>query len=126
MAQACPTGQILRKAASVKGYKRADGTRVASTKRGSSCMKDLGAPGHGKKRIVLPKKDEGLLKKHGYSTSLPVTKRHAAIREAMRSEGSVKVIRYLNGIANLSSVSHPSVGKILRADQRYASEVYAK
>lgn len=126
----CPAGKIERNAAKVEGYTRADGVKVRPANRKASCVANRGAPGEGPKNgkdaIKIPERDKDLLQKYGYDTSLPEEKRHEALRKAAREVGHVRVIRYLNGLANLQVRTSPRISAILRADQQYISGLYEK
>ena len=122
----CPAGKIRRNAASVKGFTRANGVKVAATNRKASCVTDQGAPGEGNKVIKIPNANKDLLMKYGYSTSLDDEKRHECLRKAAREIGHVRVIRYLNGLANLQMRTSPRISAILRADQKYVSSLHEK
>lgn len=120
----CKPGNTVRNATVVKGYTRANGTRVKKSYRKASCIKDLGKPGEAGKGDILVK--QGLLKRYGYHDvkNMNVSKRRAALREAAKKEGFREVISQLVAVSNLSKRSHPSIAKIFKADQEYISGLY--
>lgn len=109
----CKKGELRK-----KSYTKKDGTRVKST-----CIKDKGKPGKGKK--TLPKLgDEMHLSKFGYTTKAPVKKRKSSLRKASKKHGSLPVLRRLNLIRNYQA---DKVAKeIMSKDVEYMKSLYKK
>lgn len=89
-----------------KGYTRKDGTKVSGawvqkTKVPATTfkIKDVGAPGRGKKKIVIKRK--GALGVVGYSTSKSTSERRRALRRAVKKYGKDSVWRMLNAQVRL-------------------------
>jgi len=135
----CPPGQVAR-----SGYLRKISTRIHTegynrkTKTGkvvrvrprtqtvrvkSSCIKDLGKKGKGSPRIGPLRK--GDLKKYGYSYKLPETRRHAALKSAVREYGPLGVYHKLNAVAKLTSSSAPSAYSAFSKDRNWIRSHYA-
>jgi len=139
--RACPPGQISR-----KGYVRKLSTRIHSegytrkSKTGkvvrvypksktvkvkSSCIKDLGKSGKlspSAQRIGPLRK--GDLKKFGYSYKLPETRRHVALKSAVREYGPLGVYHKLNAVAKLTSSSAPSAHSSFSKDREWIRSHY--
>jgi hypothetical protein len=127
--KACPPGMIERKAFSrkystavrEKGFtvRRTSGTvyhvrpKKIRSNVAPTCIKDLGRPGRGPKKIGPLRKGE--LAKFGYSYKYGENERHKALRQAVDEFGALGVYRKLDAVAKLSE-SNPGAHK--------ASEVF--
>ena len=107
----CGRGQI-RRASFTRRSKSGKRTRVASR-----CVRNMGAPGKGVKRIGTLKK--GLLSKYGYKAQLAVADRHAALRKAVAAYGALSVLRKLNAVAVYTRRTAPAVSAIFKADMKW-------
>jgi hypothetical protein len=138
----CPPGQIAR-----SGYLRKISTRIHTegynrkTKTGkiirvrpktktmrvkSACIKDVGKKGKASSstpRIGPLRK--GDLKKYGYSYKLPETRRHAALKSAVREYGPLGVYHKLNAVAKLTTISAPSAHSAFSKDRNWIRIQYA-
>jgi hypothetical protein len=75
-----------------------------------------------KVRIIIKNKDD--LKNLGYSSFLPEAERHRIIeKKLVPAYGYRYLIQKLNAVAVLNKAN--DAGKRLRADQQYASKLYA-
>ena len=134
----CPPGQIAR-----SGYLRKISTRVHTegyirkTKTGkiirvrpktrtirvkSACIKDAGKS-FTRTRIGPLRKGE--LKRFGYSYKLPETRRHAALKSAVRHYGPLGVYHKLNAVAKLTTSSAPSAHSAFSKDRNWIRSQYA-
>ncbi len=102
--RSCSYGEIRRVA-----YRTKRGTRVRS-----SCIKDRGALGRGKK--ILPKPKKGNLE--GYHLDLPAARRHAILRKVANKDGWNTVIRRVNLLRNYNKNNKKNLPKIV-ADLDY-------
>jgi len=75
-----------------------------------------------KSKVKIPIKKTGSLKKFGYNSKEPATKRHVAINKAIREYGAGSVEKKLMAIANLQHNRNPRIASIFRADAHYASK----
>jgi hypothetical protein len=75
-------------------------------------------------RVRIPIHFSGVLSKFGYSDikHMSTQGRHLALAKAVKSLGSMDVIRRLNAIATLQKNTHPSLSRKMRADQRWVSK----
>lgn len=109
----CSPRQIRR-----KSFTRKDGTYVKS-----SCVKDTGERGKTPKaKRVLPKLTPGRLTKYGYSTTKTMRSRHAALHDAIRTEGYATIVRRLVAISNYNTKTAPVAHEIIRSDIKWAQE----
>ena len=102
----CPRGTIRR-----KGYTTKRGVTVRS-----SCIKDRGLPGKGKRLFTLKK---GGLSKHGYSLKYAREKRHAALNKARKELSHATLVRKINALAVLMKNTHPDYARRARADVKW-------
>ena len=102
----CKRGQIRR-----KSYTRKDGSRVKS-----SCVKDMGKRGKGKRLFTLKKGD---LTKHGYSIKVGDQTRQRALRKARKSIPHVTMIRKLNALAVLFKNTNKTYSARAKRDMEY-------
>lgn len=131
----CPPHKILRAPYIRKSYTKKDGKKVKSTVVPPSCIKDLGAPGHGKKLITLNPADH-LLSHHGYEDvkDLSLSARHNALKKTIKDvakkhgekNGYLYVIRALIARANLTKRTIPETSVLFKKDQEWVSELYKK
>lgn len=129
----CPPGQILRASYMREGYTKKSGTKVKPTVVAPSCIKNLGAPGHGKKLITLNPADH-FLSQHGYEhvKDLSLNARHTALKKTIKDVGKkhgekngyLYVIRALTARANLGKRNNPQVSAIFQEDQKWVSQLY--
>lgn len=115
----CPAGKIRR-----SGYtatRRAKGLfgKLRGTKYTvkSSCVKDVGKPGHGAPLIGSLKK--GQLTDVGYAHTHPATSRHESLAKAVAKYGRLSTLRKLNAIATLTKNTAPSRSLVYRTDRNY-------
>lgn len=108
LGRACGPGQILR-----KGYTRRDGTYVSP-----GCVKDQGAPGRtpASKR-VLPAPKPGSLK--GWKAADSASKRHEALKKAVKAEGCRPVINRLTLERNFTYRTSPRTSQTAAADAKW-------
>ena len=102
------------------------------------CIKNRGAPGKGKRLIVIEQDlpQSHILSKHGYHNvkELSKTERHNALKHVLKSltekhgehEALIEVIRQLIGRSNLSIRTNPEVAKIFKDDADWISEKLKK
>ena len=108
----CSKGHIMR-----SGYTRKDGTVVRPT-----CIIDKGNPGKGPD--LIGKMKTGTLTDHGYHSTETVTKRHAALKRAMKQYGPIVVMRKLNAVCILNKNTNPKVSKIFCEDKNWTKQFY--
>lgn len=112
--RSCKSGQILRKSYSRRSRSGSGRVRVKST-----CIKDLGRPGHGPKLwSVTP----GLLGKYGYHAHSSNKSRATSLKKAVRSAGYATTIRRLNAVKNYTSRSQPANSRIYAHDIKYVQD----
>ena len=63
---------------------------------------------------------KGLLKKVGYSTTARATRRHAAIKRAVKKYGRASTIRKLNAVSVLTRRRSPESSKTFKSDMKFA------
>jgi len=134
----CPEGEILRTAYIRDSYTRSNGTKVKGSIVMPDCIKNRGAPGKGKRLIVIEQNlpQSHILSKHGYHNvkELSKTERHTALKHVLKSltekhgehEALIEVIRQLIGRANLSIRTNPKVARIFKDDADWISEKLKK
>ena len=66
---------------------------------------------------------EGLLKKVGYSASASVTRRHAAVKRAVKKYGRTSTIRKLNAVAVYTRKRAPKTSRKFKADMKFAQKL---
>ena len=125
----CPKGEILRAAYVRQPYRRSNGTKVEGAIVPPACITNRGAPGKGKRSIVLdPLNHIG----HGYEDVLhkSKTERHrslmAAFNELKKIEGARDaygtLIKMLVARSNLTIRTQPETSKIMKEDQEWLSK----
>lgn len=117
----CPPGQIVRDA-----YVR---VRLGQTQYvPSSCIRDVGNPGKG-----IPTGAPGIgplrkggLKKFGYSqvTTMSQSRRHLALREAVKAYGPLTTWRKLNAIYIYTKKTSPASSAIFKADRDWVKTTF--
>lgn len=95
--------------------KRIRKTKVKKSK--SFLIKDIGAVGRGKK--VIKRIRKGLLTGMGYSTKIPASERHRALRKADKKFGSVRLFRMLQAQVVLRKRIQPRARKVFVADRNW-------
>ena len=108
----CGRGQIRRAAFTRRLAKSGKRTRVASR-----CVRNMGAPGKGKKLIGTLKK--GLLSKYGYKAQNNAAERHEALKKAVKAYGALSVLRKLNAVAVYTRRTSPGVSAVFKADMKW-------
>jgi hypothetical protein len=115
----CPAGKIRR-----SGYtatRRAKGLfgKLRGTKYTvkSTCVKDVGKPGHGEPLIGKLKK--GDLTEVGYAHTHSASSRHESLAKAVAKFGRLSTLRKLNAIATLTKNTAPSRSMTYRTDRNY-------
>ena len=108
----CPRGTIRRKA-----YKTKRGVTVRS-----SCIKDRGLPGKGKRLFTLKK---GELGKYGYSLKQAREKRRVALNKARKELSHATLVRKINALAILMKNTHPDYSRRARADVKWLGKTRA-
>ena len=66
---------------------------------------------------------QGLLKKVGYSSSASVTRRHAAVKRAVKKYGRASTIRKLNAVAVYTRKRAPKTSRKFKADMKFAQKL---
>lgn len=65
---------------------------------------------------------EGLLKKVGYSVTASATRRHAAVKRAVKKYGKTSTIRKLNAVAVYTRRRSPMKSRTFRSDMKFAQK----
>ena len=115
----CKPGYIRRKA-----YSRRSRSRSRSNKRvkvRSTCIKDLGLPGHGPKLWDVKK---GVLGKYGYRLKDLRHDRYKSLDKAVKSEGYATVVRQLNAVRNYTHRSQPINSGKYNRDLKYVQKTF--
>jgi len=108
----CPRGTIRRKA-----YKTKRGVTVRS-----SCIKDRGLPGKGKRLFTLKK---GELGKYGYSLKQAREKRRVALNKARKELSHATLVRKINALSILMKNTRPDYSRRARADVKWLGKTRA-
>ena len=66
---------------------------------------------------------QGLLKKVGYSVTASKTRRHAAVKRAVKKYGKASTIRKLNAVAVYTRKSSPAKSRAFRADMKFVQKM---
>jgi hypothetical protein len=74
-----------------------------------------------RKNLIGPLK-EGLLKKVGYSVTDSTTRRHAAVKRAIKKYGKASTIRKLNAVAVYTRRRSPKKSQTFKSDMTYAQK----
>jgi len=115
----CAKGEIERVGYS---YNKSNGTHVQVR---STCVPDKGKPGKGPKLIQIPKEDQGLLTKYGYSLKDSHEKRIKALKQANKNVDELKVLRHVNALRTLQKSNERYYNK-LNKDFKWLQENYDK
>jgi hypothetical protein len=116
-----PADKIRRASYVRKSYTRNDGTKVRESKVKSSLINDLGQKGKGKKLFEV--KDNGFLRKNGYSLKKSLKERKQSLRRASREKGMLSVLRHLNAIRILQKSNVENFNK-LDKDVKFIQKEY--
>ena len=117
----CPKGKTLRKSYKRKSYRRSSGVRVSGSNVPSSCIKDRGSRGKGKK--IFKNLRVGSLTNLGYSVSSPKTSRRRSLKKAVKEYGKSSTIKKLNVIAVYNKRVSPKTTKTARSDMEYVRSI---
>lgn len=74
------------------------------------------------RKNIIGKLKPGLLKAVGYSVDAPVTRRHAAVKRAVKKYGKSSTIKKLNAVAVLTRRTSPAKSKKFKADMKFAQK----
>lgn len=66
---------------------------------------------------------KGLLKKVGYSVSASKTRRHAAVKRAVKKYGRASTIRKLNAVAVYTRKRSPATSRTFKSDMKFAQKM---
>jgi hypothetical protein len=66
---------------------------------------------------------KGLLKKVGYSVSASKTRRHAAVKRAVKKYGRASTIRKLNAVAVYTRKRSPVISRTFKSDMKFAQKM---
>jgi hypothetical protein len=66
---------------------------------------------------------EGLLKKVGYSVTARASRRHAAVKRAVKKYGRASTIRKLNAVAVYTRKRSPMKSRTFRSDMKFAQKM---
>ena len=117
MVKSCPKGQILRKGYSRKSYRRSSGKRVKGSRVPSSCIRDIGSRGKGKK--IFKDLRVGSLTKHGYNLSKKSSSRRTSLKKAVKEYGTSSVIKKLNVLNLYNKRKSPEIVKKVQGDMKF-------
>lgn len=105
----CPKGMIRRKA-----YTRKSGVRVRST-----CIRDLGKPGKGKKLFTLKR---GSLGKFNYGLTKKQSKRRGSLKKANSKMTRGQLVKKLNALRILHRNTNPIYAKRAEKDMKWVQK----
>ena len=111
----CPKGQIRR----VAYQRKKTGTNVPST-----CIKDRGTLGRGKKSLPLFDKKISLRKEFDYSTTLPERERKRSLKKASEKYGSLPVLKHLVLARNYQAKENVGIKQKMKKDIIYLSRLH--
>jgi hypothetical protein len=120
MTDRCPKGQIER-----IGYSFTKKQSKKLIKVKPTCIDDKGKPGKGPKLITIPREDQGLLDKYGYTLKKSHIDRVKALKKAYREINHLKILRYLNAIRTLQKSNEKYYNK-LDKDVKWLQEYYKR
>lgn len=109
--------KILRVGYLRKGYKRKDGTIINSTYIKPVLIKDMGLPGKGKK--LIGKLNKGTLSSLGYHANVSSSKRHLALKKAVKKYKYSTVVHKLNAVKILTKNTNPKISNIFGQDIKW-------
>ncbi len=75
-----------------------------------------------RRRLIGPLK-QGLLKKVGYSVTARTSRRHAAVKRAVKKYGKTSTIRKLNAVAVYTRRTSPAKSRTFRSDMKFAKKM---
>lgn len=75
-----------------------------------------------RRRLIGPLK-QGLLKKVGYSVTARTSRRHAAVKRAVKKYGKTSTIRKLNAVAVYTRRTSPAKSRTFRSDMKFAQKM---
>lgn len=120
----CPPGMLMRKAYTAKRRSKSRSRSISYRVR-ARCVRGSGAdPSHHvpKKNRVIPKLKKGTLSSKGYSVHESSTKRHIALRKAVKAHGYRVVMGKVNAVYVLNR-NKPS-GKIFGEDKAWLKRTF--
>ncbi len=106
---------------SAKKASRKHSTVKRSTKRSPS-RKSTSKSSKRKSKVRIPVSNKGSLSKHGWSASKPSTKRHAALKKAMKEFTPGMVVKKLNLLSIYNKNRHPELAKLARSDMKFVQK----
>ena len=74
------------------------------------------------RKVRIPIKHEGDLKKLGYSMGKSARSRHASLKKAVKRYGRLSTSRKLNALAVFNKRRHPLTARKARADRKFVME----
>ena len=113
-----------RKAFTAKRGKKRYRVKAAKVKPGVYKIRDLGAPGRGKKYI--PRLKKGTLKEQGYSLSESTAARRKALAKDVRKRGYARTRGSLWALVQLFKRTKPSYSSKARTDFNWLVKKYRK
>lgn len=75
-----------------------------------------------RRRLIGPLKS-GLLKKVGYSVTARTSRRHAAVKRAVKKYGRASTIRKLNAVAVYTRRTSPAKSRTFKSDMKFAQKM---
>jgi len=75
-----------------------------------------------RRRLIGPLK-QGLLKKVGYSVTARTSRRHAAVKRAVKKYGRTSTIRKLNAVAVYTRRTSPAKSRTFKSDMKFAQKM---
>jgi len=140
MTSRCSKGEILRKSHSRKAHMRKSSkssknktTYVSRSNVRASCVQSAGSSRRtstntntSRKLLPKPRITESHLRDFGYKLSDPVAKREEALKRASRKKSSLKILKRLNLIRNITSSNEVENKNRLEHDIKFMSGEYNK
>ena len=140
MPLSCPPGQIVRSSYNKPGYLRRSykkaskksskkktikATYVSRSHISASCIQDQGQPGKSPK--TLPQPDPGFhLSSSGYHLKNSQASRQKSLKRASKKKNSLKVLKKLVLINNLTASTQPENKERLKKDINFMKDLYKK
>jgi hypothetical protein len=72
-----------------------------------------------KSSVRIPVTNKGSLSKHGWSSSKPATKRHAALKKAMKDFTPGMLVKKLNLLVIYNKNKNPKLSKLAHSDMKF-------